>query len=481
MSSAINIRETLVQARKLLADNKEVPADFSALFSVLITALEGFINQQKPTSRNSSLPPSQDPNRLKQLRSGESDKKPGGQAGHVGRTLRPVENPDEIINISVDKSSLPTDHSYKKVGVSKRQVVEFHLSQHVKEYHLEILEDKTGNRITATPPGEAVAITRSIQYGASVKAMAVYMNQYQLIPYKRVAEYFRDQGNLPLSAGSLFNFNKESFSLLENFEKIARKKLLNACVLHSDETGINVNGKLHWLHGALNDRWTLLMPHIKRGTEAMNDMDILPHFKGISVHDHWKPYFTYTKCRHALCNAHHLRELQWVIEKSPDHKWAAKMKELLLEISEAVAEAGGVLIEKERQTYHERYINILKEGDGESPLPIPPPIQKGEVKKRGRMKKNKERNLLERLRDFEKETLTFMEEEQVPFTNNKGENDIRMTKVHQKISGCFKSFEGALIFCRVRSFLLTAQKHGVTATDALNTLFQGKLPDFCQD
>lgn len=479
MTSAINISETLAQAHKALVDNKDIPADFAAQVSVLLTALEGFLNQQKPTSRNSSLPPSQDPNRLKQLRSGEGDKKPGGQAGHVGKTLRPVENPDEIINISVDKSSLPTDHSYKKVGVSKRQVVEFHLSRHVKEYHLEILEDETGKRITATPPDESAYINRPIQYGVSVKAMAVYMNQYQLIPYKRVAEYFRDQGNLPLSAGSLFNFNKEAFSVLENFETIAREKLLNACVLHSDETGINVNGKLHWLHGALNDRWTLLMPHTKRGTEAMNDMDILPHFKGISVHDHWKPYFTYTKCRHALCNAHHLRELQWVIEKSPDHKWAAKMKELLLEINEALAEAGGVLIEKERQTYHERYISILKEGDEESPLPIPPPIQKGEVKKRGRMKKTKERNLLERLGVFEKETLLFMEEEQVPFTNNKGENDIRMTKVHQKISGCFKSFEGALIFCRVRSFLLTAQKHGVTATDALNTLFQGKLPDFC--
>ena len=351
MTSAINISETLAQAHKALVDNKEIPADFAAQVSVLLTALEGFLNQQKPTSRNSSLPPSQDPNRLKQLRSGEGDKKPGGQAGHVGKTLRPVENPDEIINISVDKSSLPTDHSYKKVGVSKRQVVEFHLSRHVKEYHLEILEDETGKRITATPPDESASINRPIQYGVSVKAMAVYMNQYQLIPYKRVAEYFRDQGNLPLSAGSLFNFNKEAFSVLENFETIAREKLLNACVLHSDETGINVNGKLHWLHGALNDRWTLLMPHTKRGTEAMNDMDILPHFKGISVHDHWKPYFTYTKCRHALCNAHHLRELQWVIEKSPDHKWAAKMKELLLEINEALAEAGGVLIEKERQTY----------------------------------------------------------------------------------------------------------------------------------
>lgn len=480
MTSATNVTETLFLARKMLSENKDVPSDFAALITILLTALEAFLHQQNPTSRNSSLPPSQDPNRLKQLKSGESDKKPGGQNGHVGKTLKPVEKPDEIINVPVDRSSLPMGHSYKNAGVSKRQVVEFHLTRHVKEYHLEILEDENGKRFTATPSGETTSITRPIQYGASVKAIAVYMNQYQLIPYKRVAEYFRDQGGLPLSAGSIFNFNKEAFSLLENFEKIARDKLRHACVLHSDETGINVNGKLHWLHGALNDRWTLLMPHTKRGTEAMNEIDILPQFKGISVHDHWKPYFTYTQCRHALCNAHHLRELQGVIERHPDHKWASKMKDLLLEINKAVSKAGSVLKEKDAQKYHERYKEVLKEGDSETPLSIPPLVQQGHPKKRGPVKKSKEQNLLKRLRGFEKEVLLFMEEAEVPFTNNPGENDIRMTKVQQKISGCFKSFEGAQIFCRVRSFLLTAQKHGVTATDALNTLFQGKLPDFCK-
>ena len=135
MTAAINITETLFEARQMLNENKDVPADLAALVSILLTALEGFLHQQKPTSRNSSLAPSQDPNRIKQLKSGEGDKKPGGQAGRVGKTLRPVENPDEIINVLVKRSSLPTDHSYKKVGVSKRQVVEFHLSRHIKEYH----------------------------------------------------------------------------------------------------------------------------------------------------------------------------------------------------------------------------------------------------------------------------------------------------------------------------------------------------------
>ncbi len=479
MTVPTNITETIVQTRQMLKDNKKIPSEFVALISVLLTVLEILLQKQKPTSRNSSLPPSQDPNREKRAKSAESGKKPGGQIGHVGKTLTPVDKPDEIISVPVERSALPLG-SYKKVGVVKRQVVEFYLSRHVKEYHLEILENEVGKRFTAIAPAKTTEITRPIQYGASVKAIAVYMNQYQLVPYKRVSEYFRDQGNLPLSAGSLFNFNKEAFKLLESFEILAREKLRDACVLHNDETGINVNGKLHWLHGALNDRWTLLMPHQKRGTEAMDDMDILPHFKGISVHDHWKPYFTYAQCQHALCNAHHLRELQGVIEAHPDHKWAVNMKAFLLNINTAVDKAGGVLTKKERQNYRKRYREILKAGGRESPLALPPPTPKGKGKKRGRIKQTKERNLLDRLRDYEKEVLLFMAEREVPFTNNPGENDIRMAKVQQKISGCFKSFQGAQIFCRLRSFILTAQKQGLSATDALNSLFQGKLPDFCQ-
>lgn len=465
-----HLAETIIQTRKMIENEEAIPVEN---VSILLIAAESSLERQK-NSKNSSIPPSQDPNRNKESSSGESTRKPGGQPGRNGTNLKPIETPDEIIEIPIDRTSLPSGHCYTKVGVTKRQVVEIYISRHVKEYHLEIVEDEEGRQFTAKGPE---GTSRPVQYGSSIKAMGAYMNQHQLIPYDRAAEYFKDQGNIFISSGSLFNFNKEAFKLLEQFESKAKKQLLSSTFLHSDETGININGKLHWLHGVLNDRWTLFTPHKKRGKEAMDEMDILPHFEGVLIHDHWKPYYTYTQCLHALCNAHHLRELEAMIENHLDHTWAQKMKDLLLEINKAVHKTDGVLKESIGKTYRKRYQEILKIGNKESPLP--PPQELNKPKKRGRVKKSKERNLLERLRDFENDALRFMDVYYVPFTNNPGENDLRMTKVQQKISGCFRSFEGAQIFCRVRSYLLTAQKHGMRATEALNLLFSGKLPDFC--
>jgi len=468
----INVTETIAQARKLLKDKTKVSAEFSVLFSIILDLFEVLLGRLSKNSKNSSIPPSQDPNREKTPKSDGTTRKPGGQKGRTGTQLKPVENPDEIVSVPVDRKTLPPGHIYKTVGITKRQVIEFLVKSKVIEYQLEIVADENGKRFTADGP---MGTSRPIQYGASLKATASYMSIYQLIPYGRVEEYFRDQAGIPISAGTLFNINKEAFDRLEEFERIGKEKLRGAPFLHSDETGINVNGKRLWLHAALNDKWTLFAPHKKRGAEAMNDMDILPLFQGISIHDHWLAYFTF-KCLHALCNAHHLRDLQAVVEASPDHTWAQSMKDLLLEINLATQKAGGVLKKPDSDKYRKRYRDILNIGDGECPLL---PEDPDKPKKRGKIKKTKERNLLERLRDFEAETLRFMDVKCIPFTNNPGENDIRMTKVHQKISGCFKSFEGAQIFCRVRSYLITAKKHGISATDALNTLFSGKLPGFC--
>jgi transposase len=199
---------------------------------------------------------------------------------------------------------------------------------------------------------------------------------------------------------------------------------------------------------------------------------MLPHFRGALVHDHWKPYYRYQSCRHGLCNAHHIRELQWVIDNQAQYSWAPAMQRLLLEINEAVQKTENKCLDADTSAgYRIRFGQIIQTGEIEMPQPV------SEGKKRGRDKKSKERNLMERLRDFEKDVLRFMVESDVPFTNNRGENDIRMTKVQQKISGCFKSMEGAKIFCRVRSYLLTAQKQGVTPTAALQCLFSGQLPD----
>jgi transposase len=298
------------------------------------------------------------------------------------------------------------------------------------------------------------------------------MSQFQLIPYNRIQDYFSDQLSIPVSEGSIFNFNMEAFRLLADFEGQVKNKLATSDLAHADETGINIGGKRHWLHCVSNKDWTFYHPHEKRGIDAMVDMGILPEFNGILCHDHWKPYYK-LHCTHALCNAHHLRELTRAFEQD-DQKWAQALSNLLVTINNKVIDAGGVLDAKDARKYRLEYNKIIKQGEIECPEPDRPK-KKG---KRGRIKKSKSRNLLERLRDYENDTLRFMENALVPFSNNLGENDIRMTKVQQKISGCFRSIDGARIFCLVRSYLSTCRKQGIKSSHALELLFNGNLPEF---
>ncbi len=204
----------------------------------------------------------------------------------------------------------------------------------------------------------------------------------------------------------------------------------------------------------------------------MLDMDILSRFKGVLCHDHWKPYYN-IDCTHALCNAHHLRELTRAWEQD-GQQWAQKMKKLLTLINQNKNDASCILDACTAQKYRLQYRALIKQGEIECPAPTHPQKKR----KRWRIKKSKSRNLLERLRDYEQDTLRFMVEESVPFTNNLCENDIRMTKVQQKISGCFRSTVGAHIFCRIRGYLSTCRKQKVKASHALNLLFNGKSPDF---
>lgn len=466
----INITETVESARKLLETDKMISPALRAMFEMLLMIITLLAGKLGLNSQNSSKPPSTDPNRKKKTGDNKGNNKPGGQPGRVGKNLEPVDNPDTIIPIKLDKRRLPKG-DYTEVGFESRQVIDIEISRIVTEYRAQILENATGKRyVAAFPKG----VSRPIQYGQSIKAHAVYLSQFQLIPYERVADYFINEASIPISVGSLFNFNQEAYDLLEGFDAIAKQKLIEAALVHADETGINVNGKRIWLHNASNERWTYFYPHQKRGCDAMDEIGILPHFRGTLIHDHWKPYYTYQHCHHGLCNAHHIRELQWVIDNHAQHTWTKSMQDLLLEINEAVNKTEKNCLDNvTADMYRIRFRQIIQTGEIEMPLPPPEPNQS---KKSGREKKSKERNLMERLRDFENDVLRFMVETDVPFTNNRGENDIRMTKVQQKISGCFKSLDGAKIFCRVRSYLLTAQKHGVTPTDALKTLFDGKLP-----
>ena len=277
---------------------------------------------------------------------------------------------------------------------------------------------------------------------------------------------------LPVSAGSIHNFNKDAFERLEPFDTWVKQLLASAPGLHADETGINIGGKPTWLHTVCTGEFTYFYPHAKRGGDAIEEMGILPQYQGNICHDHWKPYFKYGGT-HSLCNAHHLRELERAFEQD-GQQWAQVMAVLLTDINKATISAGGCLDEAQAQQYRQRYRDLIRDAETE----CPPPEEKDRTGKRGKIPRSKARNLLERLRDFEDAVLRFMVDPLVPFSNNQAENDLRMTKVHQKISGCFRSMDGAKIFCRIRSYLSTCRKQGVTASDALRLLFQGKWPEF---
>ena len=463
----IDIEATIEKAQILVREDKQLSAATKSMFEIMILIITLLANRLNLNSSNSSKPPSNDPNRKKKTRS-KTGKKPGGQKGHVGTTLKKVDDPDKVELIKVDRSKLPPGR-YRQVGFDSRQVFDIDISRVVTEYRVQILQDDKGNRFAATFPK---GVTKAVQYGTGLKAHSVYMSQFQLIPYNRIQDYFADQLHVPISEGSIFNFNKEAFRSLVDFENRVKNELSASDLAHADETGINIGGKRHWLHCVSNDSWTLYYPHEKRGMDAINDMGVLPRFKGVLCHDHWKPYYK-IDCTHALCNAHHLRELTRAWEQD-DQQWAQKLKNLLETINRKVTDAGGALDAQESQKYRLKYRVILKQGEIECPEPIRPK-KKG---KRGRIKKSKSRNLLERLKDYEQDALRFMDIQRVPFSNNLGESDIRMTKVQQKISGCFRSMDGAQIFCRVRSYLSTCRKQGVKSSQALDLLFNGKLPDF---
>ncbi|MEN8118630.1 MAG: IS66 family transposase, partial [Bacteroidota bacterium] len=456
----IDIEATIEKARRLVNEDKNLSAASQSMFEIMILIISLLANRLNLNSTNSSKPPSTDPNRKKKTKS-KTGKKPGGQKGHVGTTLKKIDDPDKIKEIKIDRRKLPAGQ-YRQVGFESRQVFDIDISRVVTEYRAQILEDANGKQFIASFPE---GITKSVQYGTGLKAHSVYMSQFQLIPYNRIQDYFADQLHIPISEGSIFNFNMKAFRLLADFENHVKNKLAASDLAHADETGINIGGKRHWLHCVSNNDWTFYHPHEKRGLDAMNDMGILPEFKGTLCHDHWKPYYK-IDCTHALCNAHHLRELTRAFEQD-NQKWAQDLGNLLITINNKVIDAGGAVDAVNARKYRLKYREIIKNGEIECPEPVRPK-KKG---KRGRIKKSKSRNLLERLKDYENDTLRFMENVLVPFSNNLGENDIRMTKVQQKISGCFRSIDGAKIFCLVRSYLSTCRKQGIKSSHALELLF----------
>jgi len=314
---SIDVTQALASAKKILEEESDLPNSIKAVFNVLILLVTILLNRLNLNSSNSSKSPSTDPNRKRKLKN-NSNKKRGGQLGHEGKRLNKVENPDKITNIKIDKKTLPPGE-YKEAGYESRQVIDIKISRTVTEYRAQILINSKGKKYVASFPKD---VTSDVQYGNGLKANAIYMSQFQLIPYNRIQDCFAEQMNVFLSSGSIFNFNKEAYDRLEDFDKIVKNKLQKEAVVNADETGININGKRYWLHSTSNDLWTYFFPHEKRGSIAMDFIDILPNFSGVLCHDHWKAYYNYN-CLHSLCNAHHLRELE-KSKEDDNHKWARK-------------------------------------------------------------------------------------------------------------------------------------------------------------
>jgi transposase len=462
-SKKVIVGQVLKSAEDVLKTDKTLSPEVKAVVTSLIDVVALLSNSLGLNSSNSSKPPSSDPNRVRQKKRVKGKKrKPGGQVGHAGSRLEPVAVPTAIEELEIDRRTLPPGN-WRSGGIEKRQVFDIEVSFTVTEFQAEVLINDAGEVYVAQFPE---GVTEPAQYGLGVKATSVYFSQFQLIPQARVQDAFLTQYGLALSKGSINNFNIAAANRLRDwdFEGWLRGKLLSSEVLHADETGTNVNGVRYWIHCLCNSELTYFHVDPKRGQKAMENMGVIPEFAGKLVHDHWKPYFTYL-CTHVLCNAHHLRELERAFEQD-SQQWAKRMKKLLEEINAEVRRNGGSLSDKKIRKYQKAYRRILKAGSLECPE---------NLKQRAQ---SKSRNLLERLMAFEEETLMFMADDDVPFTNNQGERDLRMNKVQQKISGCFRTIRGARDFCLIRSYLSTCRKRGIHPMDALRMLFENNRPDF---
>jgi len=428
-------------------------------------------DQIAKNSGNSSKPPSTDgtnkPKPKSQSSGKPKDRKPGGQPKHKGTTLEMTDNPDHIVPHTVDScKNCQLDLSGQaSEGTICHQVVDLPIvKMEVTEHQAEIKTCPCGCVNTAEFPAHA---TRYIQYGPNIKGFTVYLQDYQLLPYERTAQLVVDLFGHRLSTGTLYNFSKRAYDKLEDFEEQLKMLLCGVLVAGFDETGFRINKVRMWLHSCSTELHAYYTVHKKRGYEAMQAAEVLPYFKGTAVHDFWKPYFKYD-CEHSLCNAHMLRELNFISERF-QQSWADDMATLLCKMKAAKEKAilngktalSAVTIYK----YQKQYDKIIRQGLDANPFEPP------KEKKRGPDKKTKPRNLIERLRDFRKEYLKFFTDFKVPFDNNFSERDIRMMKVKQKVSGCFRSLNGAEHFARIRSYIVTARKQKLDVFEALRNLF----------
>ena len=432
-------------------------------------------------SRNSSKPPSSDglnkpsPKSMRE----RSGKKSGGQVGHPGAHLDMTAEPDETIvympSLCLDCSCHETCISRACIG-QRRQVIDAAVTVRVVAHQSLVLDcPRYGIKLKGEYPDD---IKAAVQYGENLQALAVALNTVGAVSVNRTHEILSSVFNIPLSTGTISNMVSKCANGLTGIVELIRNKTVASEIVHYDETGTRVDGKTMWVHDASNKAYTHLSIHENRGQAGMEAGGVLPYFEGTAVHDCWAPYWKYPNISHALCCSHLMRELIGVQEHRPEQLWAKGFKALLLKMKKvkekAVKKGESHLSRYYLNMFALRYEQLIAQAYKENPL------WKTAEKARGRKKKGKIRALIERLDKYKASVCLFMRDLAVPFDNNQAERDIRMIKTKTKVSGCFRSIEGARDYMKIMSYVGTAKKQRINPYEAIRKAILG-TPEFIFD
>ena len=450
----IEIIETLlVEINQLKEENKKLKA------------------QLNMNSSNSSMPPSTDGFKKKAKNNSlreKSGKKTGGQPKHKGHTLEKVENPDFVVELKDDICPHCSSNveNVPSLEIKTRQVFDIPEPEiEVTEYRAHSVLCPNCNKVHTSKFPETV--TQPTSYGPRIKVLITNLNVQNHISYNRIKEFIKDSYGHNISEGTIHNTLKLGYYNLEKTESEIKKQIITSPQSHVDETGIYIEDSRYWLFVHSTNSYTYYSHHKKRGSEAMDEIGIIPNFEGVLTHDCWKAYLKYKNCSHSFCNAHFLRELNGIKENN-DFKFPDKIKEVLLEMKSLV-DSGNPISKELKSNLLSNYELEISNGYGEEEKTAIP-SEKG---KRGRKKQSKAKNLLDRMSQIDEVLGFFLFPGLIPFDNNLAERDVRMIKVKQKVSGLFRSESGANYFCRIRGYLSTLRKSGVNIYEGLKSVFSG--------